>query len=266
MDTSALFLTGDGDPCLQRSAVLFLDLLGVREMSRSADAAEHLTAIARAVSGSYRDFLRPDSAWPAALFSDTLVLAAPIAGEAEDERAAVSGLITQAALLQLELAGQGLFVRGALAIGDFHIHNGLVFGAALVSAYELESKHALHPRVILDEAAEECQRTAHGGPLDDEEDLHASMLLCDDDGWTFVDYLAILFDEPEDPRPRLRTHRETLLAKLAEYSGERRLWEKYRWVAEYHNNVIADRLPGESDLLVQREAITWRFRRFPCSP
>ncbi len=259
--SSEPFLTAGGEPRLQRSAVLFLDLLGVRHMSRSEQAAQHLAAITRAISGSYRDFLRPDSSWPAALFSDAFVLAVPIE-RPEDEHAAVLGLITQAALLQLELAGQGLFVRGGLALGQFHIHNGLIFGAALVDAYELESEHAVHPRVILDKAADDCQRkSADGGPgrLEGEQ---GSMLLCDDDGWTFIDYLAVLFDEPDDPRPRLRAHRDTLIAKLRQHAGDRRLWEKYRWVAEYHNCVVADRLPDEAALFVEQSQITWRFRSF----
>jgi hypothetical protein len=57
--------------------VLFVDLLGVSAMNRGPkqEVRANLIALERAVSAMYRDYLEPDSPWPAALFSDTLVLA-----------------------------------------------------------------------------------------------------------------------------------------------------------------------------------------------
>jgi hypothetical protein len=254
-DTAALFLDSKRRPRLRRCAVLFLDLLGVGDMARGPDAGEHLLAISRAVSGSYRDFLSAESPWPAALFSDTLVLAAPIVGPSR-EAAAVLGLVEQAALLELELVAQGLFARGGLAVGEFHIHNGLIFGGALVDAYQLESQGAVHPRIVLADAAVECLR---GAP----EAQEASLLLCDADGRSFVDYLSRLFDEPADPRPRLRAHRKAVVDKLVLHAGERRRWEKYRWVAEYHNAVTADRLPREARLRIAPQHLGSKFQSFP---
>jgi hypothetical protein len=44
---------------------------------------------------------------------------------------------------------EDFFVRGGLTVDLFHIREGLIFGPALVEAYELESRHAVHPRVVL---------------------------------------------------------------------------------------------------------------------
>ena len=257
-DTGEIFLNAAGKPVLRRCAVLYLDLLGVRAMARSSDADDHLAAIARAVTDSYRNFLHPASQWPAAMLSDALILAAPIPSERE-ERAAVFGLINQTALLQLSLVEQGLFVRGGLVVGDFHIHEGLVFGQALGDAYERESKDAVHPRVILDAPTADSQVATSA---EDDEDSAATLLMRDEDGWPFIDYLATLFDEYEDPRPRLAAHRDTIKAKLELHRSDRRLWEKYRWVAEYHNEVINTRIPDETGLLVAQKAMTWGFQPF----
>lgn len=257
-DTGEIFLNAAGEPVLRRCAVLYLDLLGVRAMARAPEAQDHLAAIARAVTSSYRNFLHPASQWPAAMLSDALILAAPIPSE-QEERAAVFGLINQAALLQLSLVEQGLFVRGGIVVGDFHIHDGLIFGRALGDAYERESNDAVHPRVILDELAAGSQAAAGA---EDHEDPKATLLMRDEDGWTFIDYLATLFDEYEDPRPRLTAHRDTINAKLELHRSDRRLWEKYRWVAEYHNEVINTRIPDGTGLLVAQPAMTWRFQPF----
>jgi hypothetical protein len=257
-DTAELFLAADGAPRLRRCAVLFLDLLGVREMARSTEASAHLAAVDRAVRSSYRDFLDPASELPAAVFSDTLVIAAPIRSK-QLEPVTVLGLVTQGALAQLGLIEQGLFARGGLAVGDFHIHDNLIFGRALVDAYERENKDAVHPRVILDKPVEAMLRERGAG---EDVDDAGSFLSCDEDGWVFIDYLGPVFDSYEDARPRLKAHRDALVAKLAQHSKERRHWEKYRWVAEYHNDAVRTRAADGAELLVPADGMTWRFSSF----
>ena len=47
---------------------------------------------------------------------------------------------------------KGLFVRGAIAYGDFIGNENFVFGEALVNAYEAENNIAIYPRVIIDKS------------------------------------------------------------------------------------------------------------------
>jgi hypothetical protein len=240
--------------------VLFVDLLGVRAMARGRAAGKNLRALDRAVSGTYRDFLKEDSPWPAAFFSDTLVVASPVLRD--DEESALGGLIVQAAWLQLDLVAQGFFVRGALSLGKFHMRAGLSFGPALVEVYELEAATAIHPRIILGRDAERSQHDDlrfYGQPEESPQNL---LLLRDDDGWTFINYLGILFDEPADPTPALAMHRDAIIERLRTHRDNRRHWEKYRWVAEYHNQVITTRIPEQPDLLVDAAEIVWNFASF----
>lgn len=81
-------------------------------------------------------------------------------------------------------------------------------------------------------------------------------------GHAFINYLGLLFDEPDDPSPALELHRDTVVARLHEHRADTRRWEKYRWVAEYHNAVVVRRLPGEDRLLVPTDEMTWRFESF----
>ncbi len=254
---SDIFLSARREPRLVRCAVLFMDLLGVGAMNRSRSAARHLVELERAVTVNYRDYLSPFSPWPSAFFSDTLVLAAPLVDD-RDEAAEVTLLATQAAWLQMSLARAGFFARGGLSIGRFHIREGLVFGPALVDAYELESQVATHPRIVLSQAAQACQRTVLGTSPDGN-----PLLIRDGDGWTFINYLAIQIDiDTEDPRQPVLAHRDQIVANLQAHRGSRRVWEKYRWVAEYHNEVLRRRLPKHKDLLVPSEPMTWGFAPF----
>lgn len=256
-----VFVTRRGTPKLVKCAVLFVDLLGVREMNRSANAREHLIALEHAVTGMYRDYLRAESPWPAAFFSDTLVLTAPVMPYS-DEEASIGGLVVQAAWLQLNLIAEGFYARGGLSLGRFHIRDGIVFGPALADAYELEHMHAVHPRIILGKSSEASQRRDLKWYGDPAESPQNALLLCDGDGWTFINYLGLLFDEPDDPRPALELHRNNAIDRLSRHRTDKRIWEKYRWVAEYHNAIVSQRLPDEPQLLIGGEHTTWQFQSF----
>ena len=254
------FIDSRHKPRLARCAVLFLDLLGVSEMNRSRKAAKHhLVQLEQAVTATYHDYLSPWSHWPAAFFSDTLVLAAPLDNN-RDEALEVRQLATQGATLQLSLARAGFFARGGLSIGLFHIRQGLVFGPALVEAYSLESQVATHPRIVLSTEAAECQRSSQSSPPGQDNPL----LITDGDGWTFIDYLSMqIATDPDDPGPVLCSHRDRIVESLQRHRGVRHIWEKYRWVAEYHNDVLRARLPGYEHMLVPNPPMSWSFAPFP---
>jgi len=76
----------------------------------------------------------------------------------------------------------------------------------------------------------------------------ATLLLRDRDGRAFVNYLEVLIGEAEDPRPQLKTHRKAVAKKLKAFRGNSRVWEKYRWIAEYHNHLCTKNANEEWDL------------------
>jgi len=172
---------------LVRCAVLFVDLLGVREMNMSQRAAGHLVALHNAVGVMHRDFFGESSRYRSAFFS-----------------------------------------------------------------YDLESRAAVHPRIVLSRAAAESQRGTAG----------SSMLLCDDDGHTFIDYLGAAVSNPHDPIPALQGHRDTIVERLHGSRRHKRRWEKYRWLGEYHNAVVRSRVPKARELLIAPAAMTWQFSAF----
>jgi hypothetical protein len=53
-------------------------------------------------------------------------------------------------MFQLLALSKGLFVRGAIACGDFIGNDIFVYGEALVNAYEAETTCAIYPRIIID--------------------------------------------------------------------------------------------------------------------
>lgn len=46
---------------------------------------------------------------------------------------------------------KGILFRGAVVIGDLYNDKIIIFGPAMLEAYELESKKAIYPRIIIEE-------------------------------------------------------------------------------------------------------------------
>jgi hypothetical protein len=256
---NGVFLSTRLRPRLVRCALLLVDLLGVREMARGPNAENELRRLDSAVSGLHhlmpRRFLDPEAQWPAALFSDTFVVSVPIL-PGDDDRGAVAQLIELGSQLQLAILNSHFFVRGAITLGDFHISEGIVFGAALIEGVDLERDTAINPRIVLSEEARHSQRPGGGrsGRLVSQQHL----LLRDSDGQTFVNYLARLLEDIMNPVDDLTWHRDLLAESLAGNRTKKRNWEKYRWAAEYHNAFV-ERTGKDPDLLVPAQAMTWQF-------
>jgi hypothetical protein len=241
--TRSVFVDPKGRPRLARCAVLFLDILGVSEMALDrCNSAQNLIDLDRALRRTSRDFLADDSPWPSALLSDSLIVTDPT-GPSEDDTFVLEEMLIQTAILQLQLAASGFFARGALTIGDMHIHDGMVFGPGLVEAYRLERDWAISPRVVLGQAACEILRTDMTANPAAVTTTQSDLLIVDQDGVVFIDYLKMLFDE-FDPVNELEIHRAAVETKLAAHRDESRKWEKYRWIAEYHNHFCERALDG----------------------
>jgi hypothetical protein len=141
----------------------------------------------------------------------------------------------------------GLFVRGAICIGDLFVREkprsrAMVFGPGLVKAYELEHTVAVFPRVILDDEVAGALAQPH------------SYVGRGDDGVYFMDYLyGHLLDmyctPPQNfpstysakyPAESLRQHGARIREQL---QGERadsdvRIRQKHVWLGLYHNRTV----------------------------
>lgn len=246
-----------GKAVLRRCALLFIDILGVREMAKGPEADAKLADLKTALRRPLGDFFAPSSPWPAAFFSDTLVMLDPV-NEKVGAHLALIGLAIQASWIQVNLAAAGFFVRGALTLGDAHLEGRLLYGPALVDAYDLERKVAVNPRIVLSpEAAAEI-----AGSMSENGQAEGGYLRVEQDGSVFIDYLDILLDDPENPIPFLEAHRDMVRTKLSETRGDSRKWDKYRWVGDYHNAYCRSELPRLPELLIGGDNHERHFERF----
>lgn len=170
-------------------------------------------------------------------FSDSAILSYPISFDG-----GLFHVLLDLIHLQIDLACLGIFIRGGISIGPAHHDEFNAFGPAMVDAYELESKIAKYPRIILSGqtiSAGIAASKRHQNPFDIS--LLNSLIKQDADDFYFLDYLSQYqeLDFPEyDYYNWLEKIRNYLIYNLNAYYIDARIYPKYLWMLNYWNNVL----------------------------
>lgn len=130
-------------------AVLFLDLLGFRELIASRKERDILDALTISSENPIPFGANADKNidFRVTAFSDSIVCSARILGKNNFLPAAY--VATYAGRLALEMLTRGILTRGALTVGKLYHQGQTVFGPALIDAYERESRLAQYPHIIV---------------------------------------------------------------------------------------------------------------------
>ena len=142
------------------------------------------------------------------------------------------------------IADEGIIIRGGITVGKVVKSYRQLFGPAVVRAYELESKIAKNPRIIVDkevlnELAVNPGLWVHDRRTD--EQAVRNLLREDDDGELFVDYLRLAQNELDDPayyNVFLARHQLVITEGLKRYSQDRTIRAKYEWMDRYHKSTL----------------------------
>lgn len=237
------FHQANGAPCMVKGVACQLDVLGTRAASQEQTEA-HLAVTHRALATAQAFGTRFDDVSTRWFTDNALIGAAE--GDGYESGLAGTGVILVAASTQLELAQQGLFLRGGLADGSLYLSEQFAYGSALVDAYALESGVAHYPRIVTSDG---CHARLEGEFMPEVLD---ALLARDHDGLRFVSYLGLLLDPAgdRDALAVLARHREEVAKQLAATEGVARLSAKYGWVADYHDRFCRAHFPDDPKLLL----------------
>ncbi|MDN0075626.1 hypothetical protein QU481_12055 [Crenobacter sp. SG2303] len=91
--------------------------------------------------------------------------------------------------LTWKLLAKGVLSRGGIALGELYHKGSIIYGPALLEAYQLESQVAIYPRIVVAHGAAEKAREL-SGRVDPSETPIIALLKEDSDGWKFVHVMA----------------------------------------------------------------------------
>lgn len=234
-----------------RTLVSYVDLLGFADSIRKSQTnpdqiskiLQRLAAIKLVGSGGTRPHAYTENQmreiFVSFSFSDLTVRAIKI-----EERAVPEIVDWELAYLadhQISLALQGVLMRGAICTGDlFTSGTEIVFGPALVKAYNLERDYAIYPRVVIDrELVFEAEERGYYSRL-------ADYLQRGDDGAYYLDYLfgasitEYVLGSAEVATARIDAHRKMIELVIEDdiRGKDERFKSKYIWLALYHNDSV----------------------------
>lgn len=193
------------------------------------------------------------------IYTDNMVVGYPIHDDGEEE---LNEILDNVSEYQFNLSLEGLFVRGGISVGDFYINDDIVFGPALLDAHYTESQLACYPRIVLDEkTAKKLKKYMEyydNAP-------QQNKILVDSDGQLFLNYLNTIFkyytecnNEYEFEVVKINLllrHKLKIEEMLNLYKKNIRVWDKYVWIANYHNYFCNFNFPNEKQLEIGKNSL-----------
>src|SRR5665213_1592240 len=184
-------------PVYSERYVAFLDILGfsdiVKRSTTFPEKATELIAILEDIANAKQEFAEdmqlPTDDFKAQSFSDCIILS---------ENASPIGLfhlMASVTMLSFNLMSKGVFTRGGIAKGKLHHSDKVVFGPAMIEAYQLESLTSRYPRILVDQATH-LDYSAPAYSAVGEEYNKVPTLRFADDGPPFLDVLVLLRAPP----------------------------------------------------------------------
>ena len=249
--------------------VAFLDILGFRDLiTRMYEKQPKLFGLIRDVFSFTENEIRlANEAFYYKLkqleissFSDSIVISAP-----PDERFLVFLYVGSIANYYLK---SGVALRGGIAVGSTYHKGNIVFGRGFISAYDLESKVAVYPRIVIDDSIVHQMNREDREFLASERNSLADkfyqsvdkQLRRDLDGCYFLDFIKPPFATISSPKregiPKARElhYKEIKKAierrlKLSKASGNQSIIAKDRWLVRYFNEALPTALRESVGLL-----------------
>lgn len=158
------------------------------------------------------------------IFSDNILICEEI--DEKNPEIAIYEVLSVIEKIEFEQFKIGaLFLRGSFVVDNLHFGENFVYGQALLKAYELESKTAIYPRVIVDDSVFKNIK------------IENTFISLDDDNVYFYDYLQAYITKNRDSSfDKLSMLSGNILVNLQSKNITESVSKKMAWLINYFNN------------------------------
>ena len=239
-------------------ALAFIDILGFKYLMRNPEAIKTVISIIEKELKNTRSGLtgRKAKYFKSTIFSDSIIISSKLTGNLENIRSTYKLLCQVVAEIQIKLICKGVWVRGGISHGTLQFskneNDTIIYGEALVKAYNIETNSAIFPRVIIDSDIIEFLGfknkksfinyfNDYDGSFIRENVFNNRDILSqeierkylDIDTPIFIDYLDFIFNKNKKSNPTIK--KKLFLDYLEEYlnNNNPEIFRKYNWVRLY---------------------------------
>lgn len=230
--------------------VFFIDILGFREIIKQTDGriavqnSRTIENIFNLFNNYGRFFSEGDEEMfeskKITQFSDTIVVSFILKQPGD-----IIFTLSDCLHLIMNLLGKGFLCRGGVAYGKLIHTDKLIFGPALVEAYDLEQRAALYPRVIISEGVllksyEEYEKQDGVSRIDLYYGVQQiqEFLVKDFDGLYFIDYIRKVQGEINEERMDEYYKKLKKIIESGMTSKSEHIKVKYSWMKEKYNEYV----------------------------
>jgi len=183
----------------QNRIVAYIDILGFTELIKQTInendpefAARKLNILygivknIRAYMSAARNKRHLSGNCAVTMFSDTIIFSQP-----KTESLGVLAMFDVIKRLQINMLQKGILLRGGIVYGKLVHNDEIILGPALINAYNVESKSAVYPRIVIDPKVTWLYIRKDGKPIGQKriKDFADDFLFTDDfDGTYYIDY------------------------------------------------------------------------------
>jgi len=242
--------------------VAFVDILGfsdhVEETTKDFSKASNLHKALKSIlswqieNENNETFGLKDIGREITVFSDSIIISYSI-----DCQGGLFYILMDLIHLQIQLMSYDLLLRGGITIGKVYHDGKIAYGPAMIEAYELESKKAVYPRIIITEESLHkgiIKTLPYQNSLEEECQYVSKLVRRDLDGYYFLDILRQdfeLVDSGGEYYLWLDLVRELIIEQVNRNKDKPHVLEKYNWLIRYFNEVVTDKsafypVPDES--------------------
>ena len=217
----------------EKYIVAYLDILGatnrIRENKIAQDDSLNLlySLYKHTMSLASENGIKKFSDIKFKIFSDNIIIAKKVSNDINNDVLSLLGCVSNF-LCSSVGDSVGWLVRGGVTIGDFYIDDMVVWGSALVRAYELEDKIAVYPRVVLDDNVVEIITK-----------IDADYVRRDTDGQCFLNYMTIWSFAGEFVQSAFEQMKKEAIKKDGTYPDKVR--QKLWWHMNYINQSLDEK-------------------------
>lgn len=242
-----------------RTALIsFIDILGFREIvaKRSCQEIERILSLMKHFSGGDDTGEQYDA--KVVQFSDSIIRIRPIDSKANEDGnyGVLFHELCDIGMMQGDLANQKVSIRGAVTLGQIAYESGHIFGPGFIRAYDLESRIANFPRIILDYSIlkgmmEDSRLFSDHNSTEDEYNYLKRQVKLGSDGIHFVDYIRVTMNNMDDPEYSSRNFllhlKQHILESITAKDSITPESTRYLWAARYYNEYLDNEIKRDSE-------------------